>query len=65
MSVRCGIWNGQLTGPVFYERTLTTMKYIELTLNGLVTAILKMTLLSLVKGKHFQEDRAFAQKANK
>ena len=32
-SVWCGIWNGKLIGPVFYDRTLSGLKYVQLILN--------------------------------
>ena len=59
----CGV--GQLIGTVFYEGTLTTTKYIELILNGVVTDVLEMTLLSLVKSMHLQQDGMQAHKSYK
>lgn len=63
VSVWCGIWNGKLIGPVFYEGTLTAIKYLQLILNGIVTDTLETTPLSLVKKMYFQQDGAPAHKA--
>ena len=55
MSVWYGIWNGQLISPVFYEGILIVVKYIDITLNIIVTDILEKMPLSLVKNTHFQQ----------
>lgn len=62
VSVWCGIWNGQLIGPVFYDGTLTGTKYLQLILNGVVTDILETTPLSFVRSMYFQHDGAPAHR---
>ena len=63
VSMWCGIWNGQLIGPVFYEETLTATKYIENILNGIETVVLETSPLSFAKSLHFQQDGPPARKA--
>lgn len=58
VSVWCGIWNGKLVGPVFYEGNLTQERYLRIILNDAVSEFVEEMPLLCVKHMYFQQDGA-------
>ena len=49
---------GKLIGPVFYDETLTSLKYVKLILNCKVTDLVETMPLSFLKKFYYQHDGA-------